>query len=81
MKSSKVPCCLSELFREAFQLFDKDGNGTIEIDELKIVLSSLGQPATQEELEELMKLADIDGDGTIDLDEVSFSDFQKVSKV
>ncbi|CBY17793.1 unnamed protein product [Oikopleura dioica] len=56
-------------YREAFQLFDKDGNGTIEIDELKIVLSSLGQPATQEELEELMKLADIDGDGTIDLDE------------
>ena len=51
-------------------MFDKDGNGSIEIEELKVVLSSLGQPATEEELQELMKLADMDGDGTIDFDEV-----------
>ena len=60
-------------------MFDKDGNGTIEIEELKVVLSSLGQPATEEELQELMKLADIDGDGTIDFDEVRGGDVQILS--
>ena len=30
-------------FREAFKLFDKDGNGTIDIDELCCVMKSLGQ--------------------------------------
>ena len=62
-------------------MFDKDGNGTIEIEELKIVLSSLGQPATEEELQELMKLADIDGDGTIDFDEVRGASVLKISAV
>lgn len=28
--------------REAFKLFDKDGNGTIDIEELGIVMRSLG---------------------------------------
>lgn len=60
-------------------MFDKDGNGNIEIEELKVVLSSLGQHATEEELQELMKLADIDGDGTIDFDEVRKSDVQILS--
>ena len=36
---------ISEL-KEAFQLFDRDGDGTISTDELGIVLRSIGQNPT-----------------------------------
>ena len=37
-------------FKEAFSLFDKDGDGTISINELGTVLRSLGQNPTEQEL-------------------------------
>ena len=55
--------------REAFKLFDKDGNGTIELDELRQVMCSLGQSPTESELNQIIADADMDGDGTIDFDE------------
>ena len=55
--------------REAFKLFDKDGNGTIELDELRQVMCSLGQTPTESELNQIIADADMDGDGTIDFDE------------
>lgn len=56
-------------YREAFKLFDKDGNGTIELDELRQVMCSLGQSPTESELNQIIADADMDGDGTIDFDE------------
>ena len=50
-------------------MFDKDGNGTIDIEELGIVMRSLGQNPTKEELDQIISDADIDGDGQIDFDE------------
>lgn len=50
-------------------MFDKDGNGTIDIEELGIVMRSLGQSPTKEELDTIINDADIDGDGQIDFDE------------
>lgn len=48
-------------FREAFRLFDKDGDGSITKEELGSVMRSLGQFARVEELQEM--LSEIDADG------------------
>lgn len=50
----------------AFKVFDKDGSGTISIEELRNVLRSLGENLTDAELDEMVKLADRNGDGHID---------------
>jgi calmodulin len=50
----------------AFKVFDKDGSGTISVDELRNVLRSLGENLTDDELDEMIKLADRNGDGQID---------------
>lgn len=36
--------------REAFNLFDKDGSGSISLDELEFVMISVGQHPTKKEL-------------------------------
>ncbi|XP_053402127.1 neo-calmodulin-like [Mercenaria mercenaria] len=56
-------------FREAFSLFDKDGDGTITADELGTVMRSLGQRPTEEELKKMMAEIDVDKNGTIDFQE------------
>ena len=41
--------------KEAFSLFDKDGDGTISVDELTIVLRSIGQNPSAEEVADIIK--------------------------
>uniref|UniRef100_A0A5S6Q2V0 EF-hand domain-containing protein n=2 Tax=Trichuris muris TaxID=70415 RepID=A0A5S6Q2V0_TRIMR len=53
-------------YREAFRLFDKDGNGTITTKELGIAMRSLGQNPTEQELMDMINEVDIDGSGTIE---------------
>lgn len=50
----------SEL-REAFRLFDKDGDGSITTDELGTVMRNLGQFPSSDELNLMLKEIDIDG--------------------
>ena len=52
--------------RAAFNVFDKDGSGTISADELRQVMKSLGENLTDEEIDEMIKEADKDKNGTID---------------
>jgi hypothetical protein len=52
---------LSPEFREAFRLFDNDGDGTITKDELGRVMRSLGQFARAEELRTMLDEIDMDG--------------------
>ena len=56
-------------FKEAFSLFDKDGDGTITTKELGTVMRSLGQNPTEAELQDMINEVDQDGFGTIDLPE------------
>jgi len=56
-------------FKEAFSLFDKDGDGTISETELGTVMRSLGQNPTETELIEMVREVDADGNGEIDFDE------------
>lgn len=51
---------------DAFKLFDKDGSGKIDADELKEALMRLGDKLSQEEAEDMIKSADLDRDGKID---------------
>jgi hypothetical protein len=52
--------------RAAFNVFDKDGSGTISADELRQVMKSLGENLTDEEIDEMIREADKDRNGTID---------------
>ncbi|KAL0414461.1 UNVERIFIED_CONTAM: Calmodulin [Sesamum radiatum] len=56
-------------FREAFSLFDKDGDGCITIEELATVIRSLDQNPTEEELQDMINEVDADGNGTIEFAE------------
>eukprot|EP00567_Pseudictyota_dubia_P012031 CAMPEP_0197434162 /NCGR_PEP_ID=MMETSP1175-20131217/1931_1 /TAXON_ID=1003142 /ORGANISM="Triceratium dubium, Strain CCMP147" /LENGTH=152 /DNA_ID=CAMNT_0042962781 /DNA_START=114 /DNA_END=572 /DNA_ORIENTATION=+ len=58
-----------EEYKAAFSMFDKDGDGTIDTDELGAVFRSLGELATDEEIEDLVREVDTDGDGVIDFSE------------
>ena len=53
----------SEL-KEAFSLFDKDGDGTISSKELGTVMRSLGQNPTEEQLLDMINEVDADGEST-----------------
>jgi len=55
--------------REAFNVFDKDGNGTISEDELRQVMHNLGEKLTDEDIKAMMREADTDGDGEVNFEE------------
>ena len=53
----------------AFTMFDKDKNGYIERDELKQMMTKLGEKLTDGEIDEMMKEADTDNDGRVNYNE------------
>eukprot|EP00112_Aurelia_sp_Birch-Aquarium-sp1_P020861 Seg5474.2 transcript_id=Seg5474.2/GoldUCD/mRNA.D3Y31 product=Calmodulin protein_id=Seg5474.2/GoldUCD/D3Y31 len=58
-----------EEIKEAFRVFDKDGNGHISAQELRHIMTNLGEKLTDEEIDEMIKEADIDGDEHINIEE------------
>ncbi|KAJ2778542.1 Calmodulin [Coemansia javaensis] len=54
---------------EAFRVFDKNGDGLISADELRHIMTSLGEKLTDEEIAEMIREADVDGDGHINYEE------------
>ena len=58
-----------EELKEAFKVFDKDGNGFISAAELRHVMTNLGEKLTDEEVDEMIREADVDGDGQVNYDE------------
>ena len=59
----------AEEIKEAFKVFDKDGNGYISAAELRHIMTNLGEKLTDEEVDEMIREADVDGDGQINYDE------------
>ena len=55
--------------REAFRVFDRNGDGYISAEELRQVMSTLGENLTQDEIDEMIREADLDGDGKVGYDE------------
>ena len=70
--SRRRSCCLTSLhvvvrvcvvteFKEAFMLFDKNGEGSISATDLATVMRQIGQNPTEAEMEETIREVDRDG--------------------
>ncbi|XP_019522533.1 PREDICTED: centrin-4-like [Hipposideros armiger] len=62
--------------KEAFELFDVDGSGTINVKELKIAMRALGFEPKKEEIKKLIAAIDKEGTGII-----SFEDFFAIMSI
>lgn len=58
-----------EEIREAFNLFDTDGSGSIDPKELKAAMQSLGFEAKNQTIYQMIADIDKDGSGSIEFDE------------
>ncbi|XP_060568172.1 uncharacterized protein LOC132726811 [Ruditapes philippinarum] len=59
----------SDRLDRAFKVFDKNGDGSIDREELKVVLTSIGDKMTNDEVESMFREADKNNNGKIDLKE------------
>jgi Ca2+-binding EF-hand superfamily protein len=66
---------LDEELREAFRLYDKEGNGYISTTVLRDILAAIDETITDEELDEMIMEIDADGSGTVDFDGESHHTF------
>ena len=66
--------------KDAFDLFDTSGSGTIEPKELKVALRALGAEPDKDEIQKLVELYDKDGSGTIDFHEFLAIMMKKMSE-
>ena len=57
------------MFRQAFDIIDKNGDGIITTDDLSALLKSAGQKPTKSQLNEMIHSVDADGNGNIDFPE------------
>ncbi|KAL5990931.1 Calmodulin-like protein 3 [Asimina triloba] len=66
-----------EDMREAFNVFDQNGDGFITVEELRSVLASLGlkQGRTMEDCKKMITKVDVDGDGR-----VNFKEFKQMMR-
>ncbi|GAB2287215.1 Probable calcium-binding protein cml13 [Dionaea muscipula] len=55
--------------KEAFEMFDTDGSGTIDAKELNIAMRALGFEMNEEQINKMIADVDKDGSGAIDFDE------------
>merc|ERR1739847_255731 len=60
---------LKKELKEAFRIYDKEGNGYISTDVLKEILQELDAKLTSEDLDNIIEEVDEDGSGTLDFDE------------
>eukprot|EP01044_Picomonas_judraskeda_P010647 COSAG03_NODE_1387_length_4188_cov_2.499389_2_plen_284_part_00 len=54
---------------EAFEIFDTDGSGAFDMDELEVAIRALGIEVSPEEMQQVFAAIDADGSGTVDKEE------------
>ena len=59
---------LREELKEAFRIYDRDGQGFITTDVLKEILREIDSELTEEDLDNIIEEVDEDGSGTLDFD-------------
>ena len=69
MSSSGKDADIEDELKEAFRVFDKDGNGYISAAELRHVMTYLGEKLTDEEVDDIIGEGDVDGDGQLNYEE------------
>lgn len=62
---------IEEDVAHAFRVFDRDGDGLISAEELRLTMNNLGEPLTDQEVRAMIDEADLDGDGLINFQEFS----------
>merc|ERR1719208_138475 len=60
---------MKEELKEAFRIYDKEGQGFITNDVLKEILREIDPTLTENDLENIIEEVDEDGSGTMDFDE------------
>ena len=60
---------MKEELKEAFRIYDKEGNGYITTDVLKEILREIDPELTEDDLDNIIEEVDEDGSGTLDFDE------------
>lgn len=68
-----------EEMRQAFRIFDIDGNGYIDEKELKLTMCNLGEDLSDKDIKKMMRLADKNGDGKIDYEGMNSNDYSNIS--
>lgn len=66
---TETTCKERDSMRAVFDTFDDDGNGYIDVDELKMVMLYLGHNLTPTETVQLLQQMDINNDGKLDFSE------------
>ena len=66
---------VDEDLKEAFTIFDEDGDGYISPDEIQLLFKKLGELITTDEAVDIMKDCDLNQDGLIDFDGNLFISF------
>ncbi|KAL1305385.1 hypothetical protein AAFC00_002278 [Neodothiora populina] len=66
--------------KEVFRIFDKDGDGSISVQELGEVMRSLGLNPSDEDLHDIVNEIDVDNTGTIEFEEFFAIMSRKVKK-
>ena len=51
--------------RDAFQTFDRDGNGLINATELRHVMTNIGEKLTEQEVDEMIREFEVDREGNV----------------
>merc|ERR1711976_345841 len=60
---------MREELKEAFRIYDKEGNGYITTDTLKEILHEIDPELTDDDLDNIIEEVDEDGSGTLDFEE------------
>ena len=64
-----------------FKVFDKNGDGMIDAEELKDIMANFGEKMSEDEIMDMIKAVDVNQDGKIDIEGGSFFAVIEVLKI